>query len=208
MASLLVKNGVKPISFVTQFFAALVLLLAGLASQAASADTDALPRVTVDTNHGEFELTLRPDVAPETVANFLAYVDEGFYDDTIFHRVIPGFMVQGGGFNDMMRQKPTRSAIRNEGSPTVKNLRGSIAMARTNNPHSATSQFFINLVDNPHLNASGRGAGYAVFGKVTSGMGVIDSIAQVATGQQAGHANVPVQPVRILTVRRVAADTE
>lgn len=208
MASLLMKNGVKPVGFVTQFFAVLALLSTGLLFQTASADTEAFPRVSVNTNHGEFELTLRPDVAPETVANFLSYVDEGFYDDTIFHRVIPGFMVQGGGFNDMMRQKPTRGTIRNEGSPTVKNLRGTIAMARTNNPHSATSQFFINLADNPHLNASGRGAGYAVFGKVTSGMGVIDSIAQVATGQQAGHANVPVQPVRVLTIRRVDADAE
>lgn len=208
MASLLVKNGVKPIGFVTQFFVALALLSLALLSRPTSADTDPFPRVIVNTNHGEFELTLRPDVAPETVTNFLTYVDDGFYDDTIFHRVIPGFMVQGGGFNDMMRQKPTRGTIRNEGSPTVKNLRGTIAMARTNNPHSATSQFFINLANNPHLNASGRSAGYAVFGKVTSGMGVIDSIAQVATGQQAGHANVPVQPVRILTVRRVVTDAE
>ena len=142
-----------------------------------------LPSVRFVTSEGAFVVRLRPDVAPETVENFLSYVDEGFYADTLFHRVISGFMIQGGGFDKTMSRKTTNSPITNEASETLPNLRGTIAMARTSNPDSATSQFFINVADNDFLNAGVRGPGYAVFGKVTEGMGVIDRIARVETGR-------------------------
>ncbi len=182
-----------------------VLLTLPLAVAAADPeDTDgAMPRVIIETTEGNIELTLRPDAAPETVANFLAYAEADFYQDTIFHRVIPGFMIQGGGFTQAMVRKETREPVRNEAKPTVKNLRGTIAMARTNDPDSATSQFFINVVDNHYLDAGARGPGYTVFGRVTSGMGVVDSIAGKPTVRRNGMADVPSDPVLILDIRRL-----
>ena len=163
----------------------------------------ASPSVEIETSYGKIILTLHHKKAPETVDNFLEYTRSGFYNGTIFHRVIPGFMIQGGGFTPDMAQKATRKPIKNEaGKSGLKNRRGSIAMARTSDPHSATAQFFINLVDNPSLDySSSDGWGYAVFGEVTDGLEVIDRIAEVETGDQAGHGNVPRQPIIIKTIR-------
>lgn len=172
----------------------------------ASALAEELPKVRFVTSEGAFELQLRPDVAPETVDNFLSYVDQGFYDGTIFHRVIAGFMIQGGGFDKNMARKPTNDPIVNEAVATLPNLRGTIAMARTNAPNSATSQFFVNVAKNDFLNAGVSGAGYAVFGKVTDGMGVIDRIAGVETGRRQGMADVPLQPVIIESVTLVSSE--
>ena len=158
------------------------------------------PNVALDTNHGRIVLELFADQAPKTVQNFLDYVAAGFYDGTLFHRVIPGFMIQGGGFDGQQRQKPTRASIENEAHNGVANQRGTIAMARTNDPHSATAQFFINLKDNAFLNHSGKtaqGWGYTVFGKVTEGMDVVDRIAQVRTAQGRISEAVPTEPVVI-----------
>lgn len=160
-------------------------------------DDATAPEVRFVTNKGEFLLELRPDVAPETVANFLQYVRDGFYEGTVFHRVIPGFMIQGGGFSPDLSRKATRDPIVNEANPELPNQRGTIAMARTSQPDSATSQFFINVVDNDFLNAGVRGAGYAVFGKVTEGMEVVDDIAGVETGYARGMRDVPLEPVII-----------
>ncbi|MDC0663347.1 peptidylprolyl isomerase [Marinobacter sp. SS21] len=183
-----------------------MVVTALFAINASADDADsppALPKVRVETSQGVMEITLRPDVAPKTVENFLSYVDAGYYQGTIFHRVIPGFMVQGGGFDENLNRQPTEAPIVNEASPTLKNLRGTIAMARTNDPHSATSQFFINLVDNHFLNAGARGPGYAVFGRVTEGMGVADAIAGQPTGYRKGMADVPVTPIVIQQIRRI-----
>lgn len=186
---------------------ALLMFLGGLAqpatAQTGESDSSDLPRVLIETSEGNIELTLRPDVAPQTVENFLAYAEEDFYQGTVFHRVIPGFMIQGGGFSENLERRPTRPPVPNEAKPTVKNLRGTIAMARTNDPDSATSQFFINLVDNDYLNAGARGPGYTVFGRVTSGMGVVDSIAGTPTGRQGGMGDVPKKPVIIKDIRRL-----
>ena len=143
------------------------------------------------TSLGTLWLEIDNAQAPVTAANFLRYVKDGFYDGTIFHRVIPRFMVQGGGMTADMRQKQTRAPIPNESGNGLKNVRGSIAMARTEDPASATSQFFINLIDNPNLDKSGEQLGYAVFGHVSSGMQVVDEIAQEPTARRQGHANVP-----------------
>lgn len=179
----------------------LSLLSGHVYAQSNENDTNAeLPMVRVLTNQGAITMQLRPDVAPKTVENFLQYARDGFYKDTIFHRVIPGFMIQGGGFTKSMKRKETRSPIDNEASPTLPNLRGTIAMARTRAPDSATSQFFINVADNDFLNAGVRGAGYAVFGKVTAGMGVVDEIAGTKTAHAKGMADVPVTPVRIESI--------
>jgi cyclophilin family peptidyl-prolyl cis-trans isomerase len=168
--------------------------------------TDAAPPVLrFSTTAGDFTVELFADAAPETVANFLQYVDDGHYDGTIFHRVIPGFMIQGGGMASGMEQKPTRAPIRNEAANGLKNARGTLAMARTNDIHSATAQFFINLVDNTFLDHSPGNYGYAVFGRVTSGMEVIDAIAETPTTRRRGHADVPVDEVVIATVRRAEA---
>ncbi|PFG08430.1 peptidylprolyl isomerase [Marinobacter sp. LV10MA510-1] len=156
-----------------------------------------LVKVDVITSEGQFTLQLRPDVAPDTVANFLEYVRSSYYDDTVFHRVIPGFMIQGGGFTEQLQRKKTRPPIRNEATGSLPNLRGTLAMARTNAPDSATAQFFVNLTDNDFLNPNSRSAGYAVFGKVVSGMGVIDAIANVQTGSRQGMNDVPLQAVTI-----------
>ena len=156
------------------------------------------PRVKFQTNYGDFVITLDAVKAPKTAANFRAYVNDGFFDGTIFHRVIDGFMVQAGGFNAAMIQKPTRPPIVLEANNGLRNERGTIAMARTNIPNSATSQFFINVVDNDNLNApKPDGFGYAVFGKVVSGMDVIDKIRLVPVGNRSGMQNVPLQNVTI-----------
>ncbi len=167
-----------------------------------------LPQVRMHTSEGVLELTLRSDLAPQTVANFLTYVDNGFYDGTVFHRVIPGFMIQGGGFTADLLRKQTREPVRNEGRAELPNQRGTIAMARTSDPHSATSQFFINLVDNQYLNAGARGAGYAVFGKVTSGMDVADAIAGKRTGRRNGMGDVPLDTVTIEKIVRIGEAAE
>lgn len=156
--------------------------------------------VTFKTNHGDFTLTLFEDKAPKTVENFLNYVREGFYDNTIFHRIIDGFMIQGGGFTPDMDQKETNAPVKNEANNGVSNEKGTVAMARTNDPHSATAQFFINVKDNDFLNFSSEsvnGWGYCVFGKVSEGMDVIEKIKNVKTGSHGFHQDVPVEPVII-----------
>ena len=156
--------------------------------------------ITLETSHGNIVIELNVEKAPETVKNFLTYVNDGFYDGTIFHRVIPNFMVQGGGFLPGMEQKNPEAAIKNEADNGLANDRGTIAMARTNDPHSATAQFFINHNDNAFLNhtaPSGAGWGYCVFGKVTDGMDAVDAIAAVTTGTDDGHADVPTEDVTI-----------
>jgi len=156
--------------------------------------------VTMQTNQGVITLELDGDKAPDTVANFVAYASAGYYDGTIFHRVIPGFMIQGGGFDADMNQKPVNAPIKNEANNGLKNVTGSVAMARTNDPHSATAQFFINLKDNTfldHTSPDPRGWGYAVFGKVTDGMDVVQSIEAVPTGNRSGHQDVPLEAVVI-----------
>ncbi len=156
--------------------------------------------VTLKTNFGDITLELFEDKAPKTVENFLAYVKEGFYDDTIFHRVIDGFMIQGGGFTADMDQKDTKDTIENEANNGVANEIGTIAMARTNDPHSATAQFFINVGNNSFLNhtsESVNGWGYCAFGKVTDGMDVVEKIKSVKTGSSGYHQDVPVEPVVI-----------
>ena len=162
------------------------------------------PRVVMTTSHGAITLELDAEKAPITVKNFISYTEDGFYDGTIFHRVIDNFMIQGGGFNADMSQKTTNSPIENEADNGLKNDRGTIAMARTMDPHSATAQFFINVKDNDFLNHSGKnmqGWGYAVFGKVTEGDEVLDAIRGVATGSKAGHQDVPVEAVTIESVK-------
>ena len=156
--------------------------------------------VTLHTNYGPITLTLFADKAPKTVENFLSYVKEGFYDNTIFHRVIDGFMIQGGGFEPGMEQKSTKDPIENEANNGVQNKVGTIAMARTNAPHSATAQFFINVSDNSFLNfrdESMQGWGYCVFAEVTDGMDVVNKIKGVATGRAGMHDDVPVEDVVI-----------
>lgn len=161
------------------------------------------PQVVLDTTAGKITLELDPENAPITVENFLKYVDDGFYDNLIFHRVIPGFMIQGGGMSDKMVEKREgqRAPIKNESNNGLSNVRGSIAMARTNNPNSATNQFFINHADNPNLDKFG--GGYAVFGKVIDGMDVVDAIAKVSTTRKGPHADVPVEPIYIKSATRV-----
>ena len=159
-------------------------------------------QVEVQTSAGDFVLELDADKAPKTVQNFLQYVNDKHYQGTIFHRVIDGFMVQGGGFTVDMTQKPTRPPVPLEANNGLRNDRGTIAMARTGNPNSATSQFFINVVDNPGLNApKPDGFGYTVFGKVSSGMETIEKIRAMPTGSKSGMQNVPLTPVTINAVR-------
>ncbi|AHE97553.1 cyclophilin [Thioalkalivibrio paradoxus ARh 1] len=170
---------------------------------------DDQPKVALETNHGRIVLQLDALAAPKTVANFLSYVDDGFYDNTIFHRVIPGFMVQGGGFDPDMHQKPTRDPIENEADNGLKNHAGTIAMARTQDPHSATAQFFINVSDNgflDHGSKTPQGWGYAVFGSVVEGMSLVREIEQVKTGRVGMHQDVPADPVIIQSATRVAGE--
>lgn len=164
------------------------------------------PVVEVATNHGTFAITLDPTRAPGSVENFLRYVDSGHYTGTLFHRVIPTFMVQGGGFDAQLEKKPTLAPIQNEARNGLRNTRGSVAMARTSDPHSATSQFFVNTVDNAFLDhqaPSGAGWGYAVFGQVTEGLDVVDAIKAVPTGAAGPFAkDAPIEPVVITSIRR------
>jgi peptidyl-prolyl cis-trans isomerase B (cyclophilin B) len=161
-------------------------------------------QLVMETSLGNMTLELDGDKAPVTVANFLGYVDESFYDGTVFHRVIPNFMVQGGGFEPGMKQKKTKAAIANESSNGLQNKRGTLAMARTNVPNSATSQFFINVKDNDFLDKAHAqdGVGYCVFGRVTEGIDVLDKIKAVPTGNRGQHGDVPTKDVVIVSVRR------
>ncbi|MBX3359291.1 MAG: peptidyl-prolyl cis-trans isomerase [Phycisphaeraceae bacterium] len=158
------------------------------------------------TSKGNIIIELNEEKAPISTANFLSYVDKDFYNGTIFHRVMDGFMIQGGGFTPDMEQKATDKPIKNEWKNGLKNVRGSIAMARTNVADSATSQFFINVQDNPGLDAPNDGAAYAVFGKVVAGMDVVDAIKSVETTTKRPHANVPVEPITINSVTRLTPE--
>jgi len=182
-----------------------LLGIVGLTQIARGESAGEAPRVVLETNHGNIILELYPDKAPQSVGNFLAYVDEGYYSGTIFHRVIDGFMIQGGGFTDDMTQKSTKNGVPNEADNGLKNSRGTVAMARTTEPHSATSQFFINLVDNApldHTDKTPRGWGYTVFGKVVEGMDVVDAIAKAPTGTVGPFRDVPSETVVIVSAQR------
>jgi peptidyl-prolyl cis-trans isomerase A (cyclophilin A) len=187
----------------------LYVLLAGLAvatlfavgSSTARAADEKHPTVVIETSKGNITVELDHEKAPITVDNFLKYVDAGFFDGTIFHRVIPGFMIQGGGMTPDMKEKDTNPPIKNESGNGLSNTRGTIAMARTNDPNSATAQFFINVADKSR-GLDTYGGGYAVFGKVTEGMDVADAIVGVPTTTRAGHQDVPQQPVLIKTIKR------
>ncbi len=182
-----------------------VLLSAGLLGVTAScAGAEKNPVVVMETSMGTIKIELYADKAPGTVKNFLGYVDDKFYDGTVFHRVIPDFMIQGGGFEPGMKEKKTKDSIKNESSNGLSNTRGSIAMARTPEPDSATAQFFINVKDNDSLDKAnaGDGVGYCVFGKVTEGMDVVDKIKNVKTTKKGIHKDVPVEDVIIKSVRR------
>ena len=157
--------------------------------------------VTFQTNHGDIVIKTFDDKAPATVQNFLDYCREGFYDNTIFHRVIPGFMVQGGGFTTDMQQKQTNAPIKNEADNGLRNLRGTISMARTADKDSATSQFFLNVADNAFLDHGQRDFGYAVFGKIVKGQDVVEKISQVPTKDVGPYQNVPSKPVVILSAK-------
>ena len=187
--------------------ATLVLVAAGLCLAAGlDAREKEVSMVRITTTMGDITLELYPDKAPETVGNFLRYVDDGFYKGTVFHRVIRNFMIQGGGFDARLNKKSTREPIRNEAANELKNQRGTIAMARTSVPDSATAQFFINAVDNPSLDfrdPSAAGIGYCVFGRVVEGMDVVDAIQAVATGTVGGFRDVPRQEVVIREAARV-----
>ena len=164
--------------------------------------------VIIHTTFGDIKLELDAEKAPKTVANFLSYAGDGYYDGTVFHRVIDNFVIQGGGFDSDMQQQPCGDPVDNEADNGLKNDFGTVAMARTTDPHSATAQFFINVKDNDFLNHSGKsmqGWGYTVFGKVVEGAEVLDKIRAVATGSRGGHQDVPVDPVIIETVQIVDA---
>lgn len=179
------------------------LLLAGAAAVNA-ADAQQRPRVLMSTSMGDIVLELRPDKAPKTVENFLQYVEDGFYEGTVFHRVIDGFMIQGGGFTPDMNKKETRPPVMNEADNGLRNRVGTIAMARTNDPHSATAQFFINVANNANLDfreKRPRAWGYAVFGRVVKGMDVVGDIKSVATTTKGPYKNVPAEPIVIKEVK-------
>jgi peptidyl-prolyl cis-trans isomerase A (cyclophilin A) len=184
------------------------VLLAGLAASltvgvgAARAADPKKPVVIMETTLGTIHIELNPEKAPITVKNFLGYVNSGHYNGLSFHRVIPGFMIQGGGMTPDMKERETKAPIKNEASNGLKNVRGTLSMARTSDPDSATSQFFINVVDNSSLDPSPqRGAGYAVFAKVTKGMDVVDKIVNVGTGTRGFHENVPLKPIVIKSAK-------
>jgi cyclophilin family peptidyl-prolyl cis-trans isomerase len=160
--------------------------------------------IRFETTLGSFTVELFEKEAPISAKNFLDYAEAGHFDGTVFHRVIPGFVIQGGGMTADMRQRDTRAPIRNEADNGLKNRRGTLSMARTNDPHSATSQFFVNLVDNAFLDPGRGGVGYAVFGCVTEGMDVVDKIAAVKTGSKGGHQDVPVTPIEVKSAKPVA----
>ena len=160
--------------------------------------------ILFETTLGDFTVELFEKDAPETVVNFVKYIDTGFFDGTIFHRIVPGFVIQGGGFTEDMSQKRTQPPIKNEANNGLKNLRGTLSMARTNDVNSATSQFFVNLKDNDFLDHKPGNYGYAVFARVTEGMDVIDKIAAVATGRRRGFDDVPTEAVIMKRVQRIA----
>ena len=188
------------------FFLLITLYMQGVFVAAASAEDASSevsrPEVVFETTMGSFTLELYPDKAPKTVANFLTYVDEGFYTNTLFHRVIPGFVVQGGGFEKGMKKKQIHAPVRNESDNGLKNLRGTVSMARTRSPHSATSQFFINAQQNISLDYKDKQPGYTVFGKVTEGMKVIDKIIKVPTTTSGGYQDVPKEEVVVLSAKQ------
>ena len=159
--------------------------------------------VRFETTHGDFTVELYEREAPQSVANFLRYVDENFFDGTIFHRIVPGFVIQGGGLTSDFKPKPTHAPVQNEAGNGLRNQRGTLSMARTDQIHSATSQFFVNLADNAFLDHSRDQYGYAVFGRVTEGMDVIDRIAAVSTGRRRGYTDAPMEDVLIRSARRV-----
>ena len=161
--------------------------------------------IRFETSHGPFTVELFPKEAPATVENFLRYVDERFFDGTVFHRIVPGFVLQGGGLTADLRSKQTRAPIKNEAKNGLKNARGTLSMARTSEIDSATSQFFVNLSDNDFLDHGPRDYGYAVFGRVTDGMDVIDKIARVSTGKRSGYQDAPLEDVVIVSARRIEA---
>jgi peptidyl-prolyl cis-trans isomerase B (cyclophilin B) len=203
------RNGNWVLTGLLPVFGALLLACSqqqgATGSPAASSQLEGAPVIVLETSLGTIRVELDAEKAPQTVDNFLQYVDSGHYDGTVFHRVIPGFMVQGGGFDAELKQKPTREGIQNEAANGLLNDRGTLAMARTSDPHSASAQFFINVVDNDFLNHTApdaRGYGYAVFGKVTDGMDVVEEIVGVPTGNQGGHQNVPLEPVVLVSAKR------
>ena len=183
-----------------------ILIVFGVVLAAGAADKPVgNPKVVLETSKGKIVIELYLQKAPETVVNFLDYVDAKFYDGTLFHRVIPNFMIQGGGFTSDMKRKPGKGPIKNEADRGLKNDRGTIAMARTGDPHSATAQFFINSANNDfldHKNKTQQGWGYAAFGKVIEGMNVVDAISAVKTTKRGGYRDVPVEPIVITTARR------
>ena len=159
--------------------------------------------IRFETSHGPFTVELFPKEAPVSVENFLRYVDDGFFDGTIFHRIVPGFVLQGGGLTADFANKKTRAPISNEAKNGLKNARGTLSMARTSDINSATSQFFVNLVDNAFLDHGTRDYGYAVFGRVSEGMDVIDKIARVKTGRRSGYTDAPLEDAIILSAKRL-----
>ena len=161
--------------------------------------------IRFETTLGNVDIKLLPEEAPLTVENFLSYVRSGFFEDTVFHRIIPGFVVQGGGLTAEMDRKETHAPIRNEADNGLKNRRGTLSMARTQDPHSATSQFFINLSDNAALDYGGGNPGYAVFAEVVAGMEVVDAMARVETGRRGFHDDVPIEPILVTAVRELDA---
>jgi cyclophilin family peptidyl-prolyl cis-trans isomerase len=197
------KNIMKTAVYLSIVAVGLVFLVFGC--QPGKANDKGLKMVKLETTKGDVVIEVNETAAPVTAANFLQYVQEGFYDGTIFHRVIPNFMIQGGGFTPDMKQKPTKPPIANEAKNGLKNKRGTLAMARTNDPNSATAQFFINHVDNAYLDYTGpRNPGYAVFAHVVEGMDVVDAIAKVKTGIKDGFQDVPVEPVIIKSAKVVS----
>jgi len=195
-------------SYLIRSIAALLMLcsatftLAETAPATSAPETTTAPQVLIKTSMGNMVITLFPEKAPITVANFLSYVDDGFYDNSIFHRVIPGFVIQGGGFEVSMRPKKTKAPIINESNNGLTNRRGTLSMARTPSPDSATTQFFINLENNASLNATFNKPGYAVFAEVTEGLPIIDMISRVRTGSVKQFRDVPLEPVLILSAQR------
>ena len=201
------KKTLLPLAVVLAAILSLVLFPTFKGNQSMNEETAANPLVLLETTMGDITIELDIKNAPISSANFLAYVDEGYFVDTIFHRVIPNFMVQGGGVTADMKDKPNKRApIQNEANNGLKNDRGTLAMARTGDPHSATAQFFINHADNAFLNFSSettQGWGYAVFGKVTDGMDVVDTIAKISTGNNGGHQDVPTETITITGASRL-----
>ena len=200
------KKTLAPLSVVIAAILSLVLFTTVKGEKNMNDQTSSNPVVVIETTMGTITVELDAEHAPNTTANFLAYVDDGYFVDTTFHRVIPNFMIQGGGITADMRDKPSKRApIENEANNGLKNDRGTLAMARTNDPHSATSQFFINHKGNDFLNFRSetmQGWGYAVFGKVVDGMDVVDAIAAVSTGNKGGHQDVPLETITITGVTR------